>query len=84
MVQWFIAGVFVCAGDLFIEQFAVEGNLEFVKVCDFVSADEHIVGFFDLDVTGQLLLKLVSYVHAVRTCICMHEIENVHACMCNA
>ena len=33
-----------------------------VKFCDFVSADEHIVRFFDLlDVIGQLLLKLVSH-----------------------
>ena len=62
MIQWFITVFFVCAGDVFIEQFAVVGNLEFVKVCGFVSADEHIVGFFDLvDVTDQLLLKLVSH-----------------------
>ena len=24
------------------------GNLEFVKVCGFISADEHIAEFFDL------------------------------------
>ena len=58
----FIVGFFVCAGDVFIEKFAVVGNLEFVKVCGFVSSDKHIVVFFDLlDINYQSLLKLVSH-----------------------